>query len=243
MKTLFTIMASLVFVTGTAIAQTTWVERDQALEAMEAGTGDVYTPRFLSGHKPLASSEERCGVKSGTIVHMHVVGANRWVIPTLGPEDYVCDKKTGRVLRRWDCGNVVDEVYTPPAPPQQRPAIQQPTRSELENGLRWGQLLRRPPPPPKDDPPPVVRGKTFWCMRGGLQALACIAGTALVIGGVDRLLGNNHGVQVNVGGDTIIINREPPAKDPTPPVSTGGTLPPSSGGTLPPSDGGTRPPG
>ena len=262
MKKTILLVAMLAFGASNVTGQTfpfpanSWAERDEALESLETGMGEVYAPHVKSGFKPLAEGEHRCGFETSPLVRMHVFGGVRWVIGSTESEAYVCDEN-GNVLRMWVCGNGVDEVFIPvysfrrPSTPVRRDTLVVvtvvqvvPLREALFTG--WNPTPLPAPHFAFSKPP-----RKSWIVRSldeigiGLGVVGTVLGiVALATGRKAPPAITNNTFNVGGGSVTVNVNVIPPNQPPTdPPVgpSDGTVLPPSD--PPPASDGGVSPPG
>jgi len=155
----------ITFLSCLTIGQTTFKSYSLGLEAQENGTLKEYRPFVFSGHQPLKTNE-KIVILTGW-VKMKIMGGNfSWVWAQ--DEKFVTDGHN--IIRRWDCGNEVEEFVPPQTPPPTPPTPPDlptpPTPPDLPT----------PPTPPDLPTPPTPPTKFPWLETtvGGIIVAAII---------------------------------------------------------------------
>ncbi|MFA5999632.1 MAG: hypothetical protein WC783_01480 [Candidatus Paceibacterota bacterium] len=161
------------------------------MEACEASSW-VYTPSFLSGHKPLGMGERLVTLAQRQCGWMLVAGGRYAIVGQSADTQMVLDAN-GNIVRRWDCGNGV-RGFIVPAVPTTPPA---------------GPVASPPAGVTKNDPAPAPqvnvsvlftemsqaaanttapRRLGFWCFRGVGEGLGCTAMAVAAYLGIKEIL-------------------------------------------------------
>ncbi|MEK7569461.1 MAG: hypothetical protein AAB500_01025 [Patescibacteria group bacterium] len=162
-----------------------------SMEACEA-SAEVYTPSFLSGHKPLKEGERIVTLEQRQCGEMEIAGG-RWAIVAQATGTKMVARGS-TITRRWDCGNGAKGFVIPetPAPQEQIPAPPPIAvigrRSDTTTHVFTGQIgikvdvtVRDSTQRPNLQMVSVPKGGGgAWCTRGPLQFGACLVGFAAV---------------------------------------------------------------
>ena len=88
-----------------------FASKEEAIEAFDIGTLSFYEPTHFSGFIEISGEERLVNFSYPIFVKMEVVGGIFWVVQKPGIE-FV--EKNEKIIRRWDCGNKIFEVFFPP---------------------------------------------------------------------------------------------------------------------------------
>lgn len=105
-KTIVVIVALATLASANLNAQTTPVGVFQSMTACEASTA-VYTPAFLSGHKPLGPGEFRAQLGRRQCGRLTIAGGRLAIVGQSAETEMVWRGDLANAVsdRRWDCGN------------------------------------------------------------------------------------------------------------------------------------------
>ncbi len=84
----------------------------KARVAMELGRAGFYKAHVFGGHRDLGHGETRVVLEQPKLFKMVVVGGDTLFVWQPAGDEFVADS-TGKIVRRWDCGNWARLVYTP----------------------------------------------------------------------------------------------------------------------------------
>jgi hypothetical protein len=150
------------------------------MEACEA-SGAVYTPSFLSGHKPLGMGERLVTLVQRQCGWMLTAGGRYAIVGQAAGTQMVLDAN-GNIIRRWDCGNGTRGFVIPAVPdptPTPGPVAQPPAgAAKVDVNVTVANIFAAA----NSDAAATTtapRRLGFWCFRGVGEGLGC---TAIALG-------------------------------------------------------------